>query len=250
MQGAERTGDEVMTKRNGISLVNVMVFMLFAAMVTAQVFFFMSSSMDSIGEEREIMMYRLRLDTLVEEAKKELEKPENIGTSIKHDENLNNNLDDDTNKLTYATFFDGNGSVHTQTKYWDGSAWKNWDKKENSDWDEEETYYAVIFDLDYKFNAIFNKNDRDDYIENYSGYKKVFAAMLPETEEKDVSVLQADGTTVIEVQTVPVKRYYLIRTCAKLPQKFYGQHLMYQVLVRRNEDNNEVDTLSFQEVWF
>ena len=95
MQGAERTGDEVMTKRNGISLVNVMVFMLFAGMVTAQVFFFMSSSMDSIGEEREIMMYRLRLDTLVKEAKKELEKPEKTGVKIigiKHDENLNNNI--------------------------------------------------------------------------------------------------------------------------------------------------------------
>ena len=56
MQGAERTGDEVMTKRNGISLVNVMVFMLFAAMVTAQVFFFMSSSMDSIGEENTTLL--------------------------------------------------------------------------------------------------------------------------------------------------------------------------------------------------
>ena len=255
MQGAERTGDEVMTKRNGISLVNVMVFMLFAGMVTAQVFFFMSSSMDSIGEEREIMMYRLRLDTLVKEAKKELEKPEKTGVKIigiKHDENLNNNIpDDDTNSLTYATFFDGNGIVHTQTKYWDGSAWKNWDKKENSDWDEEETYYAVIFDLDYKFDATF---DRSKYIENYSGskmYKKVFAAMNPPVVYEDS---EYDNDTK-EPKTPPKRRYYLIRACAKLPQKFYGQHLMYQVLVRRNNEDKEdeahkVDTLSFQEVWF
>ena len=59
-----------MTKRPGLSLLNVMVFMLFAVMITAQVFFFAKSSSDSLAEGREIMLYRLQLDSLVEALRK------------------------------------------------------------------------------------------------------------------------------------------------------------------------------------
>lgn len=270
MKLADMIGGLNMTKRNGVSLVNVMVFMLFAAMVTAQVFFFMNSSMESIAEDREILMYRLKLDTLVEEAKKELENPvEKNGhlTGIKHDDNLH--LNPETNTLTYKTFFDGaafNGiDVHTQTKYFDGSKlkWDYWNDKDKSDWKDNETYYAVIYDLDYNFNSSFSRND---YTPNYSGsnmYRKIFAAMPVETEDKNVPLLDPDGNPLLNgdgtpqttVQAVPVNRYYLIRACAKLPEKFYGRHLMYQVLVRRNKEDDdtavhELETLSFQEVWF
>ena len=213
-----------MTKRNGISLVNVMVFMLFAAMVTAQVFFFMSSSMDSIGEEREIMMYRLRLDTLVEEAREKLKATA---------------LSKNNPSATYETFY-----ANTKT---------SWQPENNEKW-EEYNCHVAIHDLNYKFDSSLAV-ERNGKWKEQSGskmYKKVFAAMppdkKPELDEDNNPVRDEDGK--IKYTDDIQNRYYLIRAYADLPQKFYGQHLMYQVLVRRNEDNNEVDTLSFQEVWF
>ena len=76
-----------MKKRDGASLLNVMVFMLFAAMITAQVFFFAKWQADSVAEEREIMMYRLNLDSLVEEGKDAL-KETNPNKKIVHNEKL------------------------------------------------------------------------------------------------------------------------------------------------------------------
>ncbi|MBQ3763674.1 MAG: hypothetical protein II869_01750, partial [Synergistaceae bacterium] len=73
----------LISKRRGVSLLNVMVFMVFAVMLTAQVFFFAKNAADDVADEREMMMYRMNLDSLVDEAKKKLE-----GSSIKHDKNI------------------------------------------------------------------------------------------------------------------------------------------------------------------
>lgn len=58
--------------RTGASLVNVLVFFLIALTITAQAFFFLENSAESLSEEREIMQVRLKLDALVDEAKEHI----------------------------------------------------------------------------------------------------------------------------------------------------------------------------------
>ena len=89
-------------------------------------------------------------------------------------------------------------------------------------------------------------------------YRKVFAAIPREK----VQIFDTDGTTPIpDVDGNPTyrdtARYYLIRARVDLPaDKFYGRNLMYQVLVKRNEDVadtisfHKVTVKSFQEVWY
>lgn len=233
-----------MRKRNGASLLNVMVFMVFAVMVTAQVFFFSQSSMESLADEREIMMYRLNLDSLLEEAKTALMEQGNI-KEIVHD----NALHDNNNSMTYSQFFDGlvedGKQVFTQARFKNGLKWEM-----SSEWDSNK-YYAAIHDLDYVFDSRFSRGtyingdgDKSGY-GNENAYKKVFAAM-PSVKEK---VPDGEGNLVDTDEVLA--RYYLIRVYAKLSEKFYGRHLMYQVLVKRDEnDHTKLDTLSFQEVWF
>lgn len=226
-----------MKKRKGVSLLNIMVFMMFAVMVTAQVFFFAQSSMESVAEEREILMYRFNLDSLVEEAKKALLERGN-DKEITHNKNLNK----ETNALTYETFYDG-------TKVFDdddlGSEWKNAENK-------TDPYHIRIHDLDYEFDSMFNRND---YVSNYGNEdmnKKLFAVMSYDPKKDDDGNIELDA----EYKPIPIARYFLIRAYAELPKdKYYDRKLMYQVLVRRNKENETekpytLDTLSFQEVWF
>ena len=57
-------------KRPGVSLLNVMVFLVFSVMVMAQVFFYSVSSSESVIEEREIMRVRLILSDMIRKARK------------------------------------------------------------------------------------------------------------------------------------------------------------------------------------
>ena len=337
-----------MKKRDGASLLNVMVFMLFAVMITAQVFFFAKWSADSVAEEREIMMYRLNLDSLVEEAKDAL-KVKWGNERIVHDfilsasdsilstyTDIPGDIDEDYLAQVLKKVLDENeqslksgdelpsilindyGAIDGYIKQLEedylvrlfGEAEfkkintyaiiKNLNNttdikalilnKINSDFsdnivpdnvldfrefsnDKKPTYgkiagdelagkttistkarqkdkeyyvevstpyYAEIRDLDYRFDDTFDANDRDGpdgWIEKYgnkNANKKLFAAMPPKKDD--------DGNIT--------RRYFLIRAWAELPDNYYGRKLMYQVLVRRYEDTYEVDTLSFQEVWF
>lgn len=250
-----------MNKRRGASLLSVMVFLLFAVMITAQVFFFAKSSVDSVAEQREIMMYRMNLDSLVEEAKSRLE----YANLITHE----NDLYKEENKMNYEMFYMGRnrdggaGQIYTQKEYkCDGADWAKWKSESESEWKDNVTYYAVIHDLDYKFDSDFQ---RDPYIKKYgntNAHKKVFAAMNPPVEDGDAGTYnETTGKWEPDEATgewKPVRRrYYLIRACARLPENYYGRKLMYQVLVRRdNEDDttymktHKVEVISFQEVWF
>lgn len=220
-----------MKRRKGVSLLNVMVFMMFAVMVTAQVFFFSKSSMDSVAEEREILMYRFNLDSLVEEAVNKLK-----GNTINHKTALNNN------PIQYPYFY------NLTTLFSDDHLGNEWKKNGKTD-----PYHVRIHDLEYSFDATFS--ERNNWTENYSGsnmHKKVFAAMNPPVLPDDV-IRNASGDI-----TDITHRYFLIRAYAELPKdKFYDRKLMYQVLVRRDNENDttgtkshELETLSFQEVWF
>ena len=57
------------SRRPGVSLLNVMVFLIFSVMVTAQVFFYSVNSSESVIEEREIMRVRLILADMIRKAK-------------------------------------------------------------------------------------------------------------------------------------------------------------------------------------
>lgn len=217
-----------MKRKKGVSLLNVMIFLLFSGMVTAQVFFFTATSIESVSEEREIMQYRMRLDELVEIAK---------------DAVRNITVDDTIHEAAFADdVVTGIKSFYEETK-----ATNLWGDDDIPDkWRDKygETYHVRVHNLWYTFNTAF---DRKKWIDGqYSGkniYQKVFAAMPPERESAN------EGE---DPNNRPITgRYYLIRARAELPEKFNGQNIMYQVLVVRQEaDSHKVETLSFQEIWY
>ncbi len=118
--------------RNGSSLANVLVFFLIALTMTAQAFFFLVNSSESVSEEREMMQVRLKLDALVEDAKSALETitPSLTSISIWGKKKT-------VYSKSYALFSDTSKDTPPGTKTW-----------ENGD--------VAIFDLYY---TLMNKND-------------------------------------------------------------------------------------------
>ncbi len=206
-----------MTMRRGASLINIMVFVMFAMMVTAQVFFYTTTSYESLTEEREIMSYRFMLDSIMRLASADLAL--NAGErSISHRDGIT---------ADYTSFY-------KNTQITINNVIKSWDISEYSS-----EYHATIHDLDYSFDATFDRTtwERSKY-SSENIYQKLFVAMPSE----DVS---GGGNWC---------RYYLLRAYVDLPEKkFYGRKLMYQVLFRRKETpglphNPKIQ--SFQEIWF
>lgn len=227
-----------MVKRRGVSLLNVMVFMTFAVMLTAQVFFFAKNAVDEVADEREMMMYRMNLDSLVEEAKAALRLPSNDSNGIKHHNGEEPTL---TFKTTFEEFYDKTQALNKDKRLWELPSKSDWESKYN------DTYSVLIYDLDYTldYDGHFIGGTEWQKTTGEYTYKKVFAAMNPTADDREGGT--EDGT--------PIRRYYLIRAWAQLPENFYGSKLMYQVLVRRDNENSDteshhVEVLSFQEVWF
>ena len=251
-----------MKKRRGASLLNVVVFMMFAVMVTAQVFFFSKSSSDSVAEEREIMLYRLSLDSIVEDAKDALKVKNKLLMNIEHPEEISHDgrLNNPDNKFTFDKFYDGIGSgndkIFTQVRQ-RGNNNKVWEFISGD-------YHASIHDLDYIFfgGDTFDRatwTNKDNGYGNENAHKKLFAAISPDIKFIIGDVLSSDNVTMISGDVpVPTHRYYLIRAWVTLPANYYGRRLMYQVLVKRyededfriNDDFHSIETLSFQEVWY
>lgn len=233
-------------KRQGASLLNVIVFMMFALMITAQVFFLAKWSADSSAEGREIMMYRINLDSLVEEGKKALRETDG-NKKIVHSEKL----DKEDSQLDFSGFYEGTKAEHNDEKDWELA-----DIKINYGI----SYDLTIHDLEYSFDATFNNYNSSAKWVKQSGKnsnKKVFAAMLPiGTLKRNASNdIVLDGVGKPTYETV-YNRFYLIRASVQLPENYYGRKLMYQVLVSRDENASStstfhnVDVLSFQEVWY
>ena len=243
----------LMVKRRGVSLLNVMVFMVFAVMLTAQVFFFAKNAVDEVADEREMMMYRMNLDSLLEEGKAALRLPSNDRDGIKHYNGEEPTLTFETKEGEDKTFeqFD----EYTKAKKSNNKD-KDWELPTMSDWKNkyDDTYDIRIYDLDYilNYSGHFPGSSEWQKTTGENMYKKVFAAMNPPVVSDDATYITKDGKKVPDIKK---RRYYLIRAWAQLPENFYGRKLMYQVLVRRdNEDSDtakhKVETLSFQEVWF
>lgn len=142
--------------RKGSSLVNVLVFFMIALMITAQAFFFLTNSAESVAEEREMMQVRLKLDSLVGDAKKALEDIDPHLTSISMwGENY------DVRGTKYALFSDTSRDNPPGAKTW-----------ENGN--------VGIFDLYYTFmqaNAINPGNSNLVDRETKDLYRKIFPAM-------------------------------------------------------------------------
>ncbi|MBQ6919713.1 MAG: hypothetical protein IJQ74_05230 [Synergistaceae bacterium] len=234
----------LISKRRGVSLLNVMVFMVFAVILTAQVFFFAKNAVDEVADEREMMMYRMNLDSLVQEAKEALQK-NGIGT-IYH----NPEISDSTKTYNFATF---SRDMKAKIKK-AGDNWQDWEK--DSKWNGT-PYDLRIYDLHYNYySESFNSGKWQEQSGSYT-YGKVFAAIPPDTELQTRTISSGDESVDVNVE-VPIRRYYLIRAWVQLPENFYGSKLMYQVLVKRSDDvatpeppkPRKLQTLSFQEVWF
>ena len=219
-----------MTVRKGASLINIMVFVMFAMMVTAQVFFYTATSFEGLTDEREIMSYRLMLDSIVRLASADLAL--NAGErSITHTDGITAN---------YQSFYRNTQvEINHTIQSWDISAYPS-------------DYHATIHDLDYELDTTTTPFSRTTWENNKYNEKnmhqKLFAAMNPPIMDTDVD---ADGN--------PLYRYYLLRAYVDLPEKkFYGRKLMYQVLFRRSEDSttdisptkHRLYLESFQEIWF
>lgn len=149
------------SKRTGASLVNVLVFFLVALMITAQAFFFLSNSAESVAEEREMMQIQLKLDELVDEAKEALEDIDPYLTSISI-WGKNQQVYD----KYYSLFSDSYSDNPPGAKRWNNS-----------------TDDAAIFDLYYTFmndsRYIFNPGDDSDIVKSEVKdlYRKIYPAM-------------------------------------------------------------------------
>lgn len=211
-----------MTVRKGASLINIMVFVMFAMMVTAQVFFYTATSFEGLTDEREIMSYRLMLDSIVRLASTDLAL--NAGErSITHTDGITAN---------YQSFYRNTQvEINHTIQNWDISAYPS-------------DYHATIHDLDYELDTTttpFSRTTWDNNKYNEKNmYQKLFAAMPAISDDANT-----EGS---------VLRYYLLRAYAKLPEKkFYDRKLMYQVLFRRIEtpgQPHKPEIKSFQEIWF
>ena len=199
-----------MNKRRGASLLSVMVFLLFAVMITAQVFFFAKSSVDSVAEQREIMMYRMNLDSLIKEPETFIKNFTAVRVSANY-----------SNFHSLTAIFNDNSL---------GNEWKTDGKTD--------PYHIVVYDLDYDFNA--SSFVRQDYIDNYGNSdadKKVFAAM-PSDKDPDTNNIMARYYLIRAWVELP-SNYY--------GRKLMYQVLVKR---DETVSPRKLKTLSFQEVWF
>ena len=149
-----RRGKIMNNKRSGASLINVLIFMFAAMMITAQVFFFFENESISLKEDREILQVRMRLENLVETAKSYLETN---NTSA-----LVSNISAD-----YMTFKDNISTTSGGTKV-PSSLFKQ------DYWDNQ--YHVKIHTLNYPLKA--RDFDASDW-ENIEAHERIFSPMGP-----------------------------------------------------------------------
>ena len=208
-------------KRRGSSLVSVLVFLMMAVVITAQVYFFTTLSLEDGIEEREITALRIRLDRLIEDA----------GTEIKEDR-----VQEPTTSITasYDTFYD-----KTQKRIYSEDASTHWGIYDVPDVLAERKMYAHIHNLNYTFSG---DNPGSNPIPMH---KRVFAAIPPDnpylkgdvrgTRSNGVSINtnSASQDTIYNIISADSKlkkrKYYLIRAYTKTTS---NRNLLHQVLVR------------------
>ena len=135
-----------MRRRSGASLINVLVFMFAAVMITAQVFFFSENESKSMKDEREMMQVRMRLENIVETGKTLL--PSYVATPM-----MTLPIAD------YETFYNNTKLSGFPKNYWN------------------KTYYLCIHTLNYMLQEkTFDPTKWEKY-KNDETYKKIFPPM-------------------------------------------------------------------------
>lgn len=205
--------------RKGSSLVNVLVFFMIALMITAQAFFFLTNSAESVAEEREMMQVRLKLDALVDDAKYALNHFVVPNDTIPYIGLISKDYHSRIYTITaksgdkfieygkYGTdfyvFYDGrnnqNNAYDSKTKLWEST---------NKD--------VAVFDLNYRFlyEANDSKNDTDGLAECIDKIKDDYVKIFPPLGEN----------------------YFLIRARVKLSA---GNYIMRQVVMHNGNQQSE-----------
>ena len=210
-------------KKTAASLVNVCVFFLAATMITAQVFFFSTTTTETLAEETKAVARRFSMDRKLELALTALESRD-----------LRTIANPASAEAAYANFsIIGTNIVSSNDPT--EKAYKSFDKVAKVWSDDSRTVF--IYDLNYKLinsNGVYNNNNDYDPWNAVLPPQRIFPAMQPDTEG----------------------HYFLVRVTA--PGQGLGKKLLYQVLTRRkvNPDatnpkhSYDVYPLTFQEVWY
>ena len=154
--------------RTGASLVNVLVFFLIALMTTAQAFFFLENSAESISEEREMMQVRLKLDSSINEAKKAIQ---------------NGDVTAKTQPVYVSILKKGRDGYNTDFKVYSFDS-NDFDVfyEATRVWPERESDDVNVFDLNYTF--IHGKTNGSEPMDKYAAgklndvslYRKIYPA--------------------------------------------------------------------------
>lgn len=211
------------SKRMGASLVNVLVFFLIALTITAQAFFFLENSAESLSEEREMMQVQLKLDSLINEAK------EALVDEIVFNKTLPciGLIDKDKNKRPYTIY---KGKDYEKVYGEDFFVFYDARDDENNEYDSKTKLWernytnnsVAVFDLNYYF--LFEDNDTQnektglvDMLNKQTAYDKIYPPLG--------------------------KDYFLIRARVKLST---GNYIMRQVVVKKGSTKE----ISSEEVFY
>lgn len=184
------------SKRMGASLVNVLVFFLIALTITAQAFFFLENSAESLSEEREMMQVQLKLDKLVDQAKEAIQNGEvEAKTQPVYVSILKKGRDGYKEEFEVYSFPESDFDVFYEA---------------TRVWPEIESDNVNVFDLNYTF--IHGRNNGSDpmtdnaveKLNNVSSYRKIFPSLG--------------------------ENHFLIRARVKLST---GNYIMRQVVVKK-----------------
>ena len=206
------------SKHRGASMINVLVFFTMAMMVSAQIFFFSKSSMDTAAAQSEAESRRFLYEKYLHDAIEAVRNP-------------SGNL-----KITSALQQEAAAySRRVDTSSKDIKAF--YEQRKTSQHKEGNNVCYDIYDLNYTLlqNVKFVSHYNLEMSWNEHEYK---SDNLPQI------VFPPMG-----------ENYYLIRVYEKYTSNFYarqkllGRRLMYQAVVYKNGTNTP-SVISFQEVWY
>ena len=197
-------------KRIGASLVNVMVFMLAAVMITAHVFFFSNLSSENRVLQAETLQRRFRFDHALNYA---IEK---ISNGI--DSNDTSPDSAVVNVTKYEDFIESSNKGGTRLKphYASGDI------------------YVSIHDLYYTIPSSFNKTNYSGAIDINGPAIMPYRIFSPMIESGDASI------RYFLVRVYGTEEAYKQRT---------KREPMYQALIKKQE-GHKAEILTFQEVWY
>ncbi len=210
-------------KRAGASLVNVCVFFLAATMITAQVFFFSTTTTETLAEETKAIARRFSMGQKLELALTTLESRDLRRIPSNDAEAAYGNIGVMGTTIASST-------IHGESGY------LSFDKVAKVWSDDSRTVF--IYDLNYTLinaDGIYNTNNGRDPWNDVLIPRRLFPPMSDDVYHD---------------------QYFLVRVLA--PGQGLGKKLMYQLLTRRKVDTAATDPkhsydvypLTFQEVWY